>query len=179
MTFNIQLGIGRHLAHLSDPEERTRGILKYDTFFQLSDVICTLVTKISISIYILRIKNDRVLRYALWVLMILMTLASITCIVGVSVACIPLDALWDPKQNGICFPLQRIYNVAYIQSAFTIITDLALSLSPIYILWNVRIKKGKKVLICFLMSLGLIATISNALRNVYQGELTANDFTCP
>lgn len=155
-------------------------VLKYDTFFHMATGICTLVTKISISIYILRIKNSRSLRLMLWILMILMTLATIAAIVVFSISCIPLAALWTPslRSHAKCFPMKAIYNVAYVQSAFTIVCDLFLTISPIVILWNVRIKTKKKVQICFLMSLGLIATISNVLRNPFQSGLTTKDATC-
>lgn len=143
----------------------------------MDNVLCTLFTKISISIYIVRIKNEKWLRRMLWVLMVLMFLATLICIIGLSISCIPLEALWNPAIKGKCLPLQTVYIVSYVQSAFTIITDLCFTVSPIAILWNVQIRKGRKVLICFLMSLGLVATISNALRNVFVPDLTSPDLT--
>ncbi|KAI4146672.1 MAG: hypothetical protein LQ340_005850 [Diploschistes diacapsis] len=173
----VNLGSGRHLVYVLDPEQAVLGILKLNTFFQMDNVLCTLFTKISISIYIVRIKNEKWLRRMLWVLMVLMFLATLICIIGLSISCIPLEALWNPAIKGKCLPLQTVYIVSYVQSAFTIITDLCFTVSPIAILWNVQIRKGRKVLICFLMSLGLVATISNALRNVFVPDLTSPDLT--
>ena len=180
VTFDIAHGLGKHFTDLSDPESAELEILKFNTFFQMDNVLCTLVTKISVSIYILRIKNDRSLRILLWILMVLMSLATFAVIVVLSVSCIPLKALWTPslKAHASCLPLTTVYNVAYVQSGFTIVIDLCLTISPIVILWNVRIKTWKKVRICILMSLGLIATLSNALRNAFQPGLTSKDPTC-
>ena len=180
LTTEVANGLGQHFTNLLHPESSELKILEYNTFFQMDNVLCTLLTKISISIYILRIKNSRLLRLLLWILMTLMSLATLTVIVVLSVSCVPLEALWTPslRPHAKCLALKTEYNVAYVQSGFTIITDLFLTISPIVVLWNVRIKTGKKIRICILMSLGLIATISNALRNAFQPGLTSKDPTC-
>ena len=180
MTFAVANGLGKHVNDLSHPESAELEILKYNTFFQMDNVLCTLVTKISISLYILRIKNNRTLRILLWTLMVFMSLATLAVIIVLSVSCIPLEALWTPslRETATCLPLKTAYNVAYVQSAFTIVIDLCLTISPIVILWNVRIKTQKKIRICGLMGLGLVATISNALRNAFQSGLTSEDSTC-
>lgn len=144
----------------------------------MDNVVVTLMTKISISLYILRIRNDKHLRWILGILMVFMTLATIATIAVLGISCIPLRKLWTPEIPGKCLPLSTVYNVAYVQSGFTIVTDLCLTSAPVIILWNVNIRRGRKIFICFLMSLGLVATISNALRNAFQPGLTDTDFTC-
>ncbi|PYH44102.1 uncharacterized protein BP01DRAFT_374959 [Aspergillus saccharolyticus JOP 1030-1] len=171
------LGLGRHMIYLQDAETAALQILKYNTFFQMLNVLCTLLTKYSISLYLLRIRDDRRLRLGLGVLMLLMTLATIAVIVVLSVSCIPLQRLWDKSVPGTCLALAAVYNVAYVQSGFTIVVDLCLTMTPIIVLWDVKIKRGRKTMICGLMSLGLIATVSNALRNDFQSGLTSADMT--
>lgn len=172
--------LGYTCSSLVGPRGRGARDLKYNTFFQIANVLCTLLTKISISFYILRIKSDRSLRILLWILMVLMSLATVAVIAVLSISCIPLRALWTPslQPDAKCLPLRTVYNVAYVHSGFTIVIDLFLTLSPVVILWNVRIKTEKKIRICVLMSLGLVATISNALRNAFQSGLTSKDPTC-
>ena len=153
-------------------------ILKFNTFFQMVNVLCTLFTKYSISIFILRIRDSRGLRWVLGLAMLFMTLATLAVIVVLSVSCRPLEKLWTPELSGSCIPLKTVYICAYVQSGFTIVVDLCLTVSPIIILWNVQVKRGRKSFICFLMSLGLIATISNALRNDFQKQLTSKDMPC-
>ena len=141
-------------------------------------VIVTMVTKISIALYILRIRDDRKLRVMMWVLMTLMSMATIATIAVLGSACTPLKKMWKPHTPGKCLDLAALYNVAYVQSALTIVTDLCLSLVPVYILWSIKIATPKKIYVCSLFSLGLIATVSNAMRNAYTHTLTAEDFTC-
>jgi hypothetical protein len=141
-------------------------------------VVVTMITKISISIYILRIRDDKPLRWILWIMMTLMSLATIATIAVLGSACTPLKKMWEPHTPGSCLDLAALYNVAYVQSALTIVTDLGLSFVPIYILWNIRIATSRKIYVCSLFSMGLIATISNAMRNAYTHTLTSKDFTC-
>ncbi|KAH8645579.1 hypothetical protein BGZ60DRAFT_392534 [Tricladium varicosporioides] len=179
INLETNLGLGRHTIYLANPEQQTLDILKYNTFFQMDNVICTLFTKISISFLILRIRSDKTLRYVIWTAMMLMTMATVTILVVLCIACIPLKALWTPSlvASAKCIPLKTVYNVAYVQSGFSIVVDLCLTASPIVVLWHVKINKRKKILICFLMSLGLVATVTNALRNAFVDELTSKDMT--
>lgn len=179
MNLIVQQGVGKHVEYLSDPIQQSLNILKYNVFFQVSVVICTLLTKFSIGFLIVRIKNDQTLKWTLLAIMSFMTAATVAVIVVEFISCIPLKKLWTPQIKGHCIAQSNVYVIAYIQSGFNIITDLCLTISPIVILWKVRISTRRKVLICGLMSLGLTATISTALRNVYTPELTTSeDFTC-
>ncbi|EIT80681.1 hypothetical protein AO1008_07168 [Aspergillus oryzae 100-8] len=169
------LGLGRHAIYLPDPEHTVLQILKVNTIYQIFNVICALVTKYSISFYILRIRNSRDVRWILAWLMLFMTLATTGAAVILAVSCIPLEKQWNKDVPGTCLFPKTAYSVAYVQSGFTIVIDLCLTSAPVIILWDVKIKRGRKTLICGLMSLGLVATVSNALRNCYQGGLTAPD----
>ncbi|KAB8215447.1 hypothetical protein BDV33DRAFT_227577 [Aspergillus novoparasiticus] len=148
---------GAGTTHVSPP------ILKVNVIYQMINVICALVTKYSISLYILRIRNSRAVRWILAWLMLFMTLATIE--------------IADKDVPGTCLPPKSVYSVAYVQSGFTIVIDRCLTSAPVITLWDVKIKRGRKTLICGLMSLGLVATVSNALRNAYQGGLTAPDMS--
>ncbi|OGM47272.1 hypothetical protein ABOM_003868 [Aspergillus bombycis] len=169
------LGLGRHVIYLPNPEHTVLQILKVNTIYQMINVICSLVTKYSISLYILRIQNSRAVRWILAWLMLFMTLATISAVVILAVSCVPLERLWNKDVPGICLPQTSVYSVLYIHSGFTIVVNLCLTSAPVVILWDVRISRGHKTLIYGLMSLGLVATVSNALRNCYQSGSMALD----
>ncbi|KAE8353211.1 hypothetical protein BDV28DRAFT_148276 [Aspergillus coremiiformis] len=169
------VGLGRHVIYLENPKQGFLEILKYSMIYQIVNVSCAMITKYSISLYILRIRDSRALRWALAWIMLFMTLATIGAVVIIAVSCIPLEHLWNKSIPGTCLPPSKVYSVAHVQSGFTIVVDLALTSAPVIILWNVKIERGRKTLICGLMSLGLIATISNALRNAYQDGLESPD----
>ena len=166
------------MYYLPDPESQVLRVIKWNTFYQMDNVLGALLTKISIGIFILRIKNTKRLRIFVWVSMVLMTCATLAVIIVLLVACTPMRKLWTPDIAGTCIPAGSVYSVSYVQSGFAVVVDIGLTLSPIFVLWNVKIDRRRKIAICILMSLGIIATISNILRNVYVPTLTGEDETC-
>ena len=94
MTVN---GLGVHDKDLANPTKDSLALLKYNTFFQMDTVICTFVTKVSVSIYILRIRNNKGIRIILQVSMAFMFLAPLAVVIVVSLTCIPLKKLWNPQ----------------------------------------------------------------------------------
>jgi hypothetical protein len=169
--------MGRHLEYLPNPTYSALQILKWNTVYQILNVSGALLTKISIGLFLLRLKKTRKFTIAVWgVLTPLFITTLILCFV-VGLQCIPLRALWTPTIKGHCISNETPLNVSYVQSAFAILADLFLTVSPIVILWKVQISLKKKLGICALMSLGLMATIANALRNAFIPSLTASDET--
>ena len=158
-------------AMMSSPTMESLALPMYNTLLQMDIVICTFVTKLSISIYILRIKNNKRICDILQVSMAFMFLATLALVIVVSLACIPLKKLGTPSVKGIRLPRSTAYNVAYVLSGYCIITDLSLIASSIVILWNVRIKTCKKVRLCILMALDRNATFCNVTRNYLQPNI--------
>jgi hypothetical protein len=113
-----------------------------------------MITKISISIYILQIRDDKLLQWILWIMMTLMSTGTIATIAVLGSSCAPLKKMWEHHTPGRFLDLAALYNVAYVQSALTIVTDLGLSFVPIYILRNLRIATSRKIYVCSLFSLG-------------------------
>lgn len=174
----VAAGMGRHLEYLSDPTHSALQIAKWNAIYQILNITGALLTKISIGLFLLRLKQSRNFSIAVWgVLTPLFITTLILCFV-VGLQCIPLRKLWTPTIEGHCISTETPLNVSYVQSAFAILADLFLTVSPIVILWKVQISLKKKIGICALMSLGLMATIANALRNAFIPNLTASDESC-
>ncbi|MCJ1251755.1 hypothetical protein MMC30_008993 [Trapelia coarctata] len=169
-------GMGRHLYYLPDPGLQLSAALKWSTFYQIDIIVGALLTKLSIGLFILRIKNDKKTRYIIGFTMVLMTSASLAGVVVVSVACVPLKKIWIPSIAGKCLPPDLV--PGYFQPLVALVTDIVLTVSPIAILWNVQISRERKVAICVIMSLGLSATIANIMKIVESPALEARDYTC-
>ncbi|KAE8423421.1 hypothetical protein BDV36DRAFT_279326 [Aspergillus pseudocaelatus] len=157
---DICIVITWHVIYLPNPEYTVLQILKVNTVYQIINVICALVTKYSISLYILRIRTSRAVRWILAWLVLFMTLATIDAVAILAVSCISLQGLWNKDVSGFCLSPTSVNSVAYVHSGFTI---------------DVRTKRSCRTLICGLMSLGLVATVSNAVRDFYRGGLAAPD----
>ena len=87
--------------------------------------------------------------------------------------CDPISGLWDPREHAGCWDRNIEVVVDYVQggmlhlllgkrrvadysAGFAILTDLILSLAPIGLLWNVQMALRRKLLICGLMSAGIL-----------------------
>ncbi|KAK1149445.1 hypothetical protein N8T08_006668 [Aspergillus melleus] len=168
----IQLAanLGSHALHTAEERPNMLRNIRYNTFFEMMSIICTLFTKFSICCFILRIRDDLQVRWALSILMVPMTLITIAIVIVLAMSCTPL---WSDGIPAVCVPVSGMYTAAYVQSALTIVVDLCLTSAPAVILWSVRIQRDRKLFICGLMSLGLVATISNALRSYWQWYQTS------
>ncbi|PSS14843.1 hypothetical protein M430DRAFT_20165 [Amorphotheca resinae ATCC 22711] len=71
--------------------------------------------------------------------------------------CSPIKTYWEPEAGTCWSPQIRIYSI-YVQVGYSILTDLICSLLPVLVLINLKIALPVKVLLCGLMSLGLVAT---------------------
>ena len=100
-------GDGRHLYYLT--ESQVESSLKWDyiTEFFLFLVIC--VTKISICLFVLRIKNKGWLKWCLYALMAGLVITTLVCEIILFAQCQPIHAFWDKK--GTCWN-PTIYNDA-------------------------------------------------------------------
>ncbi|KAF9730904.1 integral membrane family protein [Paraphaeosphaeria minitans] len=72
--------------------------------------------------------------------------------------CTPVSASWDTVPDVKCWPTDAIVNYGWAVSAIYILMDLAFSLLPIKLVRGLSRSTSEKVLIGFLMSLGLLAT---------------------
>lgn len=173
----VHLGTGRHLHYLHEPKVAEAQVVRWNTYYQVLNVIGAFTTKLSISLFLLRIKRDRVFKYVVIAVITSLGIVSVIAVASITTQCTPLEKLWNPSIKGHCISSNFFHVTTYVQSGFSIIADLFLTISPIVILWNVRISIRKKIAICGLMSLGLMATVANALRNAYIPTLSASDLT--
>lgn len=69
--------------------------------------------------------------------------------------CRPVDAYWKSESTKCWKPKVRIYSI-YLQTAYSVITDLMCSLLPVYVVWGLKMNTRKKAGVVGLMSLGLM-----------------------
>ena len=160
-----EAGAGRYSEFVTP--DQLQNVEKWLLFSFIITVIGSLTNKISIGIFVLRIKKDRRRKIAVSTILSFMALASIAGLSVLFSFCRPLQAWWYPTVNAFCYMTSTLETAFYITISFAIMTDLFLTISPVVILWNIKITPSRKLGICLLMSLGLIATIANALRLIY------------
>lgn len=123
--------------------------------------------KISVALSLLRIPVNR-----LWtVFLYSATAVQVAYFIGNTVfaflACRPLAALWDPRiTEAYCAGPRASLIASYVGSAVNITTDLLLSLAPMVMLWNLHRPLRERVLVCCLMGMGILASVSCIVKAV-------------
>ena len=103
MSFNgleYHFGFGRHIFYLS--HDQVESVLKWSWLTQFFLFLTICLTKVSISLFILRIKKTGWLKWALYALIVGLLATTIPCLVILLAQCQPLYAFWD-RAAGVCW----------------------------------------------------------------------------
>ena len=115
MVFNgleYRSGFGRHIHYLSESQSLAALKWNYMSQFFLFVVVC--MTKVSICLFVLRIKNSGWLKWCLYSLMAGLGVTTLLCEIILFAQCRPIHAFWNRK-SGTCWN-PAIYNdVIWIQ----------------------------------------------------------------
>ena len=113
-------------------------------------------TKVSICFFLLRIPINKKYIRPLQVSIVLLIVSHVAIIFVWVFQCHPVAAAWNSNIDGQCFTRKMMLNVILAQAIISVISDFALAVYPILILWNVKTKLKNKVGLCILMGLGVM-----------------------
>ncbi|KUJ23497.1 uncharacterized protein LY89DRAFT_713942 [Mollisia scopiformis] len=149
-----QHGNGKHRVYLSTYDYMMINMWGwYAQVFLFAAVACL---KVSIGFLILRIKDTKTFKILVYTLMAGVCFTNFGVVIILLAECKPAG-FWRGSAAK-CWPDKiRIYSI-YATIAFSVTTDLFLSILPLFIVWRVRIPLRTKISVCCLMSLGLLAT---------------------
>lgn len=169
----VHYGDGRHRYYIENADYKTANRLGWYALLLFFVAICLM--KISICLLLLRIKNERWLQWLIYGMMAGLVLTNGGVVIILLAECRPVDEYWDDVGN--CWdPRVRVFSI-YLTIGYAILTDLLCSCLPLVVIWKVRIPLKSKLLVCGLMSLGLLATGCGIGRAASLTVLTI-DFTC-
>ncbi|PSK55871.1 hypothetical protein B9Z65_4749 [Elsinoe australis] len=152
---SVGYGNGRHVEFLTTSNYQTINQLGWAT--QIILFPCTALVKVSICLLCLRIKSTRKLKYFLSAVMVgIVIINAIPWIILLS-ECRPISAYWRPS-DGKCWNPKIRTSVIYMTIAYNIVIDLLCTSLPMIAVGGLQIATTKKILVCGLVGLGLIAT---------------------
>jgi hypothetical protein len=124
------------------------------------------LTKISIAFMIRRIKNSLRWRIFLYTMMAIQIATAITANVLQLSQCRPIAAAWDPSiRNAKCLSI-RVSQIAIIAIAIIgVVTDVIFTSLPLYFISNIRRPFREKVVLVFLIGLGIVASIASIVKS--------------
>jgi hypothetical protein len=68
--------------------------------------------------------------------------------------CVPLQGVWDHRINAKCIP--RTVTLWYFNGVFNIVTDVAILVLPLPILWKLELPRSQKILLTCIFGLGFL-----------------------
>lgn len=108
----LRSGFGRHGYYLTP--DRIMSSVKWSWMSQFFLFLILCVTKISISLFVLRIKDTGWLKWTLIALMTGLVATTIPCVVVLLAQCDPVHAFWD-RTAGTCWRPEIYANVIWAQ----------------------------------------------------------------
>ncbi|ORY04555.1 hypothetical protein BCR34DRAFT_491415 [Clohesyomyces aquaticus] len=122
--------------------------------------------KISVAAMLLRLEQERFWRRFLWGMIFLQIILVIYNSFALLLQCIPLHAAWDLLNEvpARCWSKDAIRVNLICVSAINIATDFVFALLPITFLRKVRLPLRERVIIGFLMALGVFAASASIVK---------------
>ncbi|THZ80272.1 hypothetical protein D6C84_07554 [Aureobasidium pullulans] len=89
--------------------------------------------------------------------------------------CSPAPAMWDKIHSGQLARPAKCWSTLVVANALSIIhvvMDFVLLLTPIVVLWKVRLNKGTKIRLFIVFSMGSLSCVASVLRELAQKSIS-------
>ncbi|KAM3074798.1 hypothetical protein ACMFMG_008212 [Clarireedia jacksonii] len=142
---------------------------KYLMLWMMLYVVALVVIKASICVTLLRIASvQRPYRIAVMTLLTFIVCTFIATLVGILLLCDPVKANWETslvaEGKATCRPMSVMIALSYMSTASTIITDVACTVLPAFLLWKTQMKASAKWSVLGLLSFASVASITTIIR---------------
>ncbi|KAL7621418.1 hypothetical protein AAE478_008740 [Parahypoxylon ruwenzoriense] len=178
VTYMSSIGGSRHVYYLS-PEQRLEAV-KWSWISQPWAIFLFATGKASVAILILRFvgRNTVWRKYILYFIVVtIFIINSLGCILTFA-QCNPPRALWVPGIQASCWDPEIQTNFNYFLAAWNIAADIVLALLPATFISKLKLPPTKRIALCALLGLGLVAAIFSGVKVRFLGDLAAReDFT--
>ncbi|KAJ5774854.1 hypothetical protein N7457_009750 [Penicillium paradoxum] len=119
--------------------------------------------------------GDRYLTRLSWMMMVVIATQATSFVLVAAFQCQPIDEAWLASGKGKCVDI----NVFYLcNAALNIVTDVLTYTLPIKVIFGLQMPQKQKIVLGFILCLGLFACISSIIRITYiPTMLTSEDAT--
>ncbi|KAH8423967.1 uncharacterized protein LDX57_001723 [Aspergillus melleus] len=162
----IQHGIGRHLDDV-DPADLPV-LAKLTLISTALNLLTTMMLKISLSIFLLRMvqqANKTVKRLVILNLIILVPFTIAVIIVDL-VQCIPLQGYWDNSVDAKCLDTNIVNVLLKAASGVAAVTDFMTAAIPIFMIYNLQMPAKRKYILYAILALGFFIAGASIAKTV-------------
>ncbi|MCJ1322909.1 hypothetical protein MMC15_008259 [Xylographa vitiligo] len=158
ITVAINDGYGRHMYYLG---ENAAPAIKISLIAFIPGIVSVAVPKLAVTCLLIRLLNPgRRHVIVLYSLSISCIIIVALCAVFLWTQCHPIAALWDPSLVPICWSPTVLVTYSILAGVYSGCIDLYLALWPMYVLYGLKINRDKKLGLCFVLGLGICATVA-------------------
>lgn len=115
-----------------------------------------IVSKMSIGFFLLRITTRRLHSWIIYMAMMFTVLAGVVFFFVTLFQCHPISFFWNKSQPGSCIDVNIVIALAYLYSAFSVISDLTFAILPAFLVWNLQLRKKTKFALIPLLIMGCV-----------------------
>lgn len=170
----VHYGTGRHRSDLS---VEGYGTARHCWWFcYLFYAAATILAKVSIGCFLLRIAHQKIHTYIIYAAMLFSVVAGTTFFFVSLFQCNPIHFFWNKGVDGKCVNPSVIIGLAYLYSAFAIITDFTFALLPAFLVVGLQLKKRTKFALIPLLAMGCTASLAVVARLPFMSRLASEDF---
>ncbi|ETR99000.1 fucose permease [Trichoderma reesei RUT C-30] len=170
LSFTICLGVANGLGkHDEDiPASHIATLRHCEYVFSILYNPALMATKTSILIFYLRLARNTqmLLRFASWLILVIVNIAGIVLTFMNIFQCTPVQAAWNANYTGPtrCIPLLTEFICA---APVNIVTDLAILALPIPVLTGMRLPSRQKTILVLTFTLGVFVAVVDVVRVYY------------
>ncbi|KAK0111818.1 hypothetical protein ONS96_001086 [Cadophora gregata f. sp. sojae] len=172
-------GNGQHLKTVSQKDLPI--VMKYWYSSELIYVVTSLLIRLSIGFFLLRICTLKAHIWTIRAAMCTMIFVSIMYFGFMVFQCKPVSYFWHRFTDGVgkCFTPTLVTNLTIVFSVFVAVTDLIFGILPIFVIWDLNMNRKTKMIVGGLLTLGILAGLSVIIRIIYINSLgnPEEDFT--
>ncbi|KAI5781944.1 hypothetical protein EDC01DRAFT_235044 [Geopyxis carbonaria] len=157
---SCKYGAGKHFFPLSLESKST---YQFSVWLACSFYMCGMgFVKFAMLALYWRLSPSQGFRNILMFMFLFVGLLTVSNVLVVVFQCKPIVATWDLRvRNGTCINIIAFY---YSNSALNILTDFAVYVLPMRMLWNIQLPIRQKISLCGIFGLGAIACIASVVR---------------
>ena len=170
----VENGFGRHNYYV--PTENRKTATYLEIFAQLTWASAIAMCKISVAILLHHLKQGRRWKIFLYLLVSLILAATVVAYITAFFQCRPVAALWDPTIPGAKCWMPKYVNARFFTlNIFVIVTDVIFSTLPVAFIRQLNRPLREKIVLYFLMGLGLFGSVAAILKTIQIDTLTNKD----
>ncbi|OAA69904.1 hypothetical protein ISF_03174 [Cordyceps fumosorosea ARSEF 2679] len=170
----VKYGTGQHRSDLSEANYQRAMMHWWYCYLFFSSAM--VISKLSFAWFLLRIVNKRVHTWIIYAASMCTVVAGVVFFFVALFQCSPVSYYWDKTGAGSCISIDIIIALAYLYSAFSVLTDFTFAILPGFVVWHLNIQKRARIVVIILISMGCVASAAVVVRFPFIRFLSDHDF---